>query len=706
MHSGRPRIPRGGRVAALAVVAVVAVVVAFIAFDVTSSLAASSAFLASPAPSSSLLPSPSLAAEVDTVRVAADRLTPEEVLRLRLGSATWIPLGRAAPTGRDLGELLDRSVGVHIHRLGGFGAHSVASVRGSTAGQVKVCLDGVALGAAGEGAIDLALLPLAAFDHAEVYRGAEAFAFGGAPAAGVIQLVTPTGATTPWRAALGGGSFGSRELRLSGGGALGGWRLLAVGGHRTSDGDFRYLDRNGTLRGNTDDDRVVERENNEFEETSALGKLSGDLRALDLGGVRLDYTALHLTRDAGVPGPENVQTRETRNRYTRTRHHLSAASGAGAGFDVGLSAHQENARDRFDNPAGEVGLLATQADARTRDRGFGVALGWAGEFGAPVTATLRAERSEERRRSVDRLRADAAEEHERATRAWITAVRTQFGRLHLGPTYRWFRAADDFAVSSFGSTSGRSSHVTRFEHVTWGARFDLGRGFHLEGSRGRLLRAPNFAELFGLYGLQDGNDRLRPERGQQWDAGFAGASASAQRRFEAVYFERIVRDQISLLQNSQRTVKAQNLDRAWVRGVEMSAVVAFELPAQITLRSEMAATWQEALDVGRSRTYRGKRLPNLPEREAVATTELARSSLTAHWTVDGRSDAYRDRYNTEGKRTPPYRTHDLGLRVAVAPLRSSVSFEVRNVGDVRVQDLDGFPLPGRSYWMEVTWDGK
>jgi hypothetical protein len=75
------------------------------------------------------------------------------------GSLTVRALGPDLPPGTDLAAVVDAVPGVTVRRLGGLGAFSAVSVRGSTFRQVEVFLDGVPMNPDGSGAVDLSELP-------------------------------------------------------------------------------------------------------------------------------------------------------------------------------------------------------------------------------------------------------------------------------------------------------------------------------------------------------------------------------------------------------------------------------------------------------------------------------------------------------------------------------------------------------------------
>ena len=71
-------------------------------------------------------------------------------------------------------ELLERVAGVQIRRFGGDGQPAEISIRGSTAAQVVVQLDGVTLNSAQSGGVDLSTIPLSACSNASKCRAAVA----------------------------------------------------------------------------------------------------------------------------------------------------------------------------------------------------------------------------------------------------------------------------------------------------------------------------------------------------------------------------------------------------------------------------------------------------------------------------------------------------------------------------------------------------
>lgn len=91
---------------------------------------------------------------------------------------------------KNLPELLDRVPGLFIQRVNGVGHYTVARMRGSTAAQVSVFVDGVMMNLTGDAAVNLSAIPAENIERIEVYRGYVPARFAGAPMGGVINIIT------------------------------------------------------------------------------------------------------------------------------------------------------------------------------------------------------------------------------------------------------------------------------------------------------------------------------------------------------------------------------------------------------------------------------------------------------------------------------------------------------------------------------------
>ncbi|MDE2705978.1 MAG: TonB-dependent receptor [Gemmatimonadota bacterium] len=609
-----------------------------------------------------------------------------------------IVLGNRRTPGADLAQTLDRATGVNIRRYGGLGSFSTLSIRGSTAEQVQVFLDGVPLNSAVGGGVDLGGLPIGGVESVDIYRGAVPARFGGNSLGGVVHIRTqPLGGKVRTRLHTASGSYGTRQLGASLSGPYKGWEYLGLVNYRASRNDFRFWDDNGTEY-NSQDDGWARRLNSDFRGLRGLAKIG-----CSLGASRLQ---IHNTFDLsykGIPGIGNNQSLHTR--YDTWRHIAEAALfgplGHGrAGYR--LKAHHSREKDEYRDRHGEVGL------GRQHDRNITQSLGLRGEVNALLsgesllTAFVAARR--ETFAPDDLLRPESRLLRSRRRALAVgTEVEVPLGqRLTLNAGTQ-AEGLDDrfFDRKYFAPSAVLPSRENR--EILWGyhmgAALDLGAGLALKTHNGRYQRAPNFFELFGDRGAVIGNTNLVSEQGHNWDLGlvFRGpVDGMGLGLAEVVCYHNRVEDLIRFMQNSQRVSRPYNMGRALLRGVE-TRVEARLLP-RLALRGNYA--YQRAENRTPFSFERGNDLPNAPRHRlnARVSLDLGRAEIYGEFSRESRH--FLDRANL---RTVPVRAlYNLGGSV---PLTEGIalSWDLRNLTDNQVADLWGYPLPGRSYGLSVRY---
>ncbi|MFL9866584.1 TonB-dependent receptor [Paraburkholderia fungorum] len=133
---------------------------------------------------------------------------------------TRADLERLSPIDPSITQALATLPGVTLSQNGGPGSTASVSIRGSSASQVAVFIDGIRVGSATSGQAEWADLPTSAFDRVEVISGPAAASFGANAMGGVVQLFTNHAANQPNRTtiSLGGGSNKTfdTQIRTSG----------------------------------------------------------------------------------------------------------------------------------------------------------------------------------------------------------------------------------------------------------------------------------------------------------------------------------------------------------------------------------------------------------------------------------------------------------------------------------------------------------
>jgi outer membrane cobalamin receptor len=649
---------------------------------------------------------------MDTVFVTAVAIRGGAAFPAVPGVTTVVQL-EDAQGGADLAGLLATVAGLQLRRYGGLGAYALPSVRGSTAAQVQVLVDGLPLVDAQTGVVDLAALPLERYTAAEVYRGLVPAGFGGVGAAGAINLVSrdlPAGGS---EVRLFGGSFGDAGARattsvVSADGSRRG--MLLVHGRRV-DNRFAYLDHNQTFV-TTGDDTLRHRVNAQVADVGfyTLGELNG-------AGGTLRTSGGFFRQDAGQPGPLGYPSPHATVRRDRWDARLTAADPRRVlDADLAVSRRREwlyddDAEVGFDppgttlassddisgrlawSPTWRVGSTdaAGQPDLELAATAGG---GWAGQW------------YEETQAQVTRPR------RERTTLSAFGSftVRLPSPRLQLVSGWRWQSVRDDFPpvpALPWLPEGAAQRHEQDAVSPSLGAAWQVVPAVViLEGHWHESVRQPTWIELFGQPGGLEGNRELMPEEITGRDLSLMLRTRRGTADLRVAVFDQLTEQTITWLQSSRYTVRAVNIGRTRTRGLEIEARA--DLAAGVALSGSY--THQDARDRGPDPAYQGKELPYLPATEAYARLVVDRGTgWVPSLAVTHASSNRRDRYNQPEQRAPARTVISAALArtwqggVWGRGRKATVTAEVVNLTANDVYDVEGYPLPGRSIRVSLHW---
>ena len=617
--------------------------------------------------------------------------------------ATVIKAADFADRVTSVPELLRESVGVQVQSLGG--EFATVSVRGSSAEQVVIYLDGVPLNRALGGAVNLAELPLGQIESIEIYRGFTPASLPSASIGGAILIHTRRAAGRSGAASLSYGSFATGEAVASISGTRGRADLSAGADLRVTQGDFTYFDDNGTPFSSTDD-AVVRRLNNAFRRDHLSGSVS--VRAGERS--RISVSTDLLSSRQGVPGLGTFKSLDARfdtSRYL-LRSEIETPGLLGGRLLIRGAADGTWYRESFEDPLSDVGL-GGRKKTDNRIRSFGQEAGGVLLAGAHQAVSLLLSHRRESADLADFGLEPGPTDLGTAVRDTLVAtvedqVSLGAGRVLLNPSLRRERYDSNFAPGA--ATGLVPDSLTRGDGRTTGkigVRAQASETLTVKGNFGRFLRLPDFTELFGNRGSVQGNPALLPESGRNFDVGIAAvrrheAGLLRQARFEATLFETLADDLILFSPVSQGVVVARNFGRARVRGAELSLDLALGRRFAGTLN----ATRQVAKDV--SGDYAdGKDLPGRPRDELSAGTTLLLGQGRLYYRFTYVGPNFIDPLNTASQALPARYLHDAGWSVRL-PRGLRATIEVKNLGDDRTYDVARYPLPGRSLEGRLSWE--
>ncbi|HYV47302.1 MAG TPA: TonB-dependent receptor [Myxococcaceae bacterium] len=573
------------------------------------------------------------------------------------GSVTVIPVSDRPAQARDAAELLAQAPGVLVQDLGGLGQTKSLSIRGAPSGGVLVLLDGIPLNGAG-GIAELSRVPLALADSLEVLRGGAGARYGSGGLGGVVNVLTPdphSGAAV--RGEMEGGSFGTALAQLSAEGPLlGGAGLVLLHGGTTR-GDFTFLfDPTPQL---PDDPLVAElRANNGARWGGALLKYRRDVAGWATS------TLLELSADRrGLAGTVDYPTPDAREDGRRLAAGARAEHPLGDSGTIALRAFYKD-----DDSAFTGGYFGTLQDQHLRAGGLSADATWLLGGSHAFSGTVE-------------LGGEALEDSTGINPAWGKAAAMAMdevllpgGRVVLAPSLR---------VERIGAFATLSPKLGLTATLPW--------ALELRANAGQAHRAPSFLELYVIQGTLLPNPDLRPER-----ALFADAALSrrwAHGSLTAGGFGSLYEDLISYEYYPPFLARAFNFATAAVYGAEASGQLEFPYAS-----ATAAYTLLFSRNLRDEPRYYLKELPYRPRHTLRAAVTAGPRWLQGRVELSAQSEQFTNR--TEENVLPARALVNASVEVELPFARSCrATVEMKNALDAQVEDVDGYPLPGRAFYV-------
>jgi outer membrane cobalamin receptor len=267
--------------------------------------------------------------------------------------------GIEASGRRDLADVLDAVPAVVVTRRGGPAGPATISIRGSSADEVLVLVDGVPVNSRLTGSADLSGIPLASIERITVLPGAQSARYGSRALAGVVLIETRQAAGPAIDAQASAGAWGDRDAAVSlGAGAATGVSGRVTGERRTSTGDFPF-DQLAVRGGGTGVRR---------NDDAGASSINGTMR-IPVGPLSLALRASELDDERGLPSSIVTPDTTARQRGERTSAGLTLTQDhARVSWTVDADVDRQHETDRdptpTTGPAYDDHIDASTADAR------------------------------------------------------------------------------------------------------------------------------------------------------------------------------------------------------------------------------------------------------------------------------------------------------------------------------------------------------
>ena len=626
-------------------------------------------------------------------------------------SSSYAEVKPEAWEGRGLSaaEVLASLPGVQYTRQGGVGSFQTVSIRGVSAKNIVVCIDGVPLNDASGGAVDLGTIDLNQVEKIEVYKDRVPAKFGGRGIGGAINFVTKGSKPAETvlkpdekksgRVLLSYGSHNTWEAstqllsRLTDSASVS--ASLSV---RHSDNDYEFSSNNKTPS-NPDDDFTAKRQNAEFTEYSGLFKA----RVLHSNGVFSTVNLNFSRSEGGNPGRDDYQTTTAgyKGEFATAIYRAELPQlWSWLWLELSLTGRFEKAVSHSYYPLDHLGYVSSDFLK------YGAA-------GYSLVPEVLANYSSEKIETNLRLSLDMSYYQGRgSSKPWnLTRYTTTVSGDASYNILKTLSVGGEGAVLFIKDDIHGGKYVSPVlsKELTSAEERDVsftGRGFvryDAPDSRyggnlsfGRLFRAPQLMELYGVYPGVVSNTDLLDESALRFEVGGYYMIPKSQTVIRATYFETNVKNAIYWV-SSGNFMKPLNIGKSHIRGLEAE----LESKPKKWFTAILRATFQKTEDESKEHYYNGKMLPYEPARSYYAEAKI---DLPYHfdftWTSEYRTKIFEDRTNRI--KQPAVDLHHFSL--GYNPFnKTRLVFSLRNLTDeIYRTTYSPFPTPGREYKLTLT----
>ncbi len=229
----------------------------------------------------------------------------------------------------------------------------------------------------------------------------------------------------------------------------------------------------------------------------------------------------------------------------------------------------------------------------------------------------------------------------------------------------------------------------------------------------RIFRLPTFNDL---YYTDIGNADLRPEFTTQYDFGltwrryFPGATGVSVELTADIYHNRVTDKIIAVPKGTgQYRWMMMNIGKVHITGLDATASATLSLPCDVILHGRLTYTWQRALDysdptdTGDGGTYRGQ-IAYIPRHSGSATARAEWRGLHAGYSWIYVGERWHTSSNIPVNHEQPWYTHDLtaGWRQPIGRVALDLTAEINNLLDQQYDVIRNYPMPGRNYRFTLS----
>lgn len=226
--------------------------------------------------------------------------------------------------------------------------------------------------------------------------------------------------------------------------------------------------------------------------------------------------------------------------------------------------------------------------------------------------------------------------------------------------------------------------------------------FRLRSFYKSVFRLPTFNDLYYSF---VGNSNLRPEYTHQYDLGFTFNKAPVQKRLSYfsiqvdAYYNQVKDKIVAIPGNNLGRWSIFNIGEVSIRGLETNIQTVWNLAKDFDLSASVNYTFEKAIDVSATAYNYGDQVPYIPVNSGTARLSVDYKKITFNYGYIYTGERYSQNANIPVNYVKPWYTHDLtiGTNFKLNSTKLALTAEVNNVFNQYYDVILNYPMPGRNY---------
>jgi vitamin B12 transporter len=259
-----------------------------------------------------------------------------------------------------------------------------------------------------------------------------------------------------------------------------------------------------------------------------------------------------------------------------------------------------------------------------------------------------------------------------------------------------------------GTPAGDKEKLTPTVMLSW-QPFN-GKEFRLRSFYKSIYRMPTFNDL---YYTDFGRTYLKPEFAKQYDLGFTyvkyfnGVTLQSLSIQADIYYNEVEDKIVAVPGNNAQRWSIENIGDVTIKGLDLNLQNSWKLQ-NILLHAGLTYTYQQAKDVtplSQGQVSYQRQLPYIPVNSGSFITGADYKNLSFNYSFIYTGERYNQKANLPVNYVQPWYTHDLACNYLLAVQKQQIrlSIEVNNLFNQYYDVVANFPMPGRSYRFTINY---